>query len=227
MIIACRDITKTYRLGHTIVPALHAATMTVQRGEFVVIAGASGSGKTTLLNIMGGIDRPDSGDYVLDGTPMMGLSESLRTRIRRQKVGFVFQSFNLIPVLSAYENVAYPLWLAGESPKSQREKVMYWLNRVGLSDQSQQRPNALSGGQRQRVAIARALVKSPAVIVADEPTASLDSKTGASIIELMRELIRDQGTTCVVSSHDTMVIQSAERVVYMRDGRMDKEVNNQ
>lgn len=218
-----KDIKKQYLLGKNRVIALDGITLDVEKGEFLSIAGKSGSGKTTLLNIIGCIDFPDSGKYKFDSQNITNISEAKRTEIRKQDIGFIFQTFNLVPVLSAYENVEYPLLLENRPKKDRKEKVNYWLEKVGLYDKINHRPNELSGGQRQRVAIARALVKEPKLILADEPTASLDTKTGASIIALMQSLNKENHTTFIFSSHDEMVIKTAHRVLYIQDGIIIEE----
>ena len=217
------DIKKEYLLGENVVKALNGFSLTVEKGEFLAIAGKSGSGKTTVLNVLGCIDFPDSGSYTFNNRDVSHISESERTIIRKQDIGFIFQSFNLVPVLSAYENAEYPLLLDNSTKQLRKERVDYWLEKVGLYDKRHHRPNELSGGQRQRVAIARALVKNPKLVLADEPTASLDTATGTAIIELMQELNRTHQSTFVFSSHDDMVINAARRVVYIQDGKVIKE----
>lgn len=213
-------INKTYRLGKTCVNALVDVSIEIASGEFISIAGKSGSGKTTLLNIMGCLDSPDSGQYHLNNVDLTSTTEFHRTMVRRAEMGFIFQTFNLIPVLSVYENVEYPLVLQNWSGVRRRRAVLSWLEQVGLAERRFCRPNELSGGQRQRVAIARALVKNPTVVLADEPTASLDSTTGQEIITLMVELNKTYGTTFLVSSHDPSVIELADRVIRITDGRL-------
>jgi putative ABC transport system ATP-binding protein len=215
-----RGIVKTYRLGDTTVEALRGIDLTVNRGEFAAVWGPSGSGKSTLLNIIGLIDTPTSGDIILAGQPIGTLNDRERTRLRHQNIGFIFQGFNLVPVLSAYENVEYPLLLVGTPAAERRDRTLAMLDAVGLSAQHGQRPNELSGGQKQRVAIARALVKQPDIVLADEPTANLDSRTGAAIIELMRRVQVELRTTFIFSTHDPQLISHAEEIFTIRDGEL-------
>ena len=195
-------------------------TLTVAAGEFVVLAGPSGSGKSTLLNLLGGLDRPDRGDVMVAGTSLASCSDATRTAIRRDKLGFVFQSFNLVPVLSAYENVEYGLWLQGLPRAERHQRVADALRSVGLEDRMRHRPDHLSGGERQRVALARALVHRPLAVIADEPTASLDSHTGGAVIDLLLKLNRILGMTFVFATHDPAIIARAPRVVRLSDGRI-------
>lgn len=214
------DLTRTYRRGSETVAALRGVTLAIGAGTFVVLAGPSGSGKSTLLNLMGGLDRPDAGDVRFGGVSLSRASDAERIELRRRQLGFVFQSFNLVPVLSAYENVEYGLWLAGMPRPERRARVERALEVVGLADRMTHRPDHLSGGERQRVAVARALVHEPRAVLADEPTASLDSKTGGAIIALLVELNQIQGTTFVVSTHDPAIADLAPRVVRLADGRV-------
>jgi putative ABC transport system ATP-binding protein len=217
--VAVEDVSKTYRLGRLTVEALSRVTLSVGAGEFVAIAGPSGSGKTTLLNLIGCLDTPSSGEIVIDGENVVALSTGKRADLRARKLGFVFQTFNLIPVLTAYENVEYPLLIrprAGDIG----ERVRAALAQVGLAERARHRPSELSGGQQQRVAIARALVGDPALVLADEPTANLDSATGNDIVDLMRRLNRERGTTFVFSTHDPRIMKAADRVVEISDGRL-------
>jgi putative ABC transport system ATP-binding protein len=215
-----RGLVKTYRQGKVLVGALSGIDLAVPAGEFLVVAGSSGSGKSTLLHLLGGLDRPDRGDVLFAGADLVTLTESERTNIRRRQLGFVFQSFNLVPVLSAYENVEYGLWIGGMARKERRQRVENVLEAVGLADRMRHRPDHLSGGQRQRVAIARALVHEPIAVLADEPTASLDSRTGSEIVELLLELNTTHGTTFVFATHDPAIIARAPRVVHLADGRI-------
>ncbi|WP_341677350.1 ABC transporter ATP-binding protein [Niveibacterium sp. SC-1] len=219
-ILAMRGITKHYRLGAHQVPALRGIDLALSRGELVALTGPSGSGKSTLLNLAGLIDDADSGDYNFSGTPVRGLPEAARTHLRRAAIGFVFQSFNLVPVMNVAENVEYPLFLAGVPRREARAQVAEMLERVGLADRSRHRPDELSGGQRQRVAIARALVKRPSLVIADEPTANLDSRTAEDMIEIVRELCHQQGTACLVASHDERLTVHCDRVLALRDGAL-------
>jgi putative ABC transport system ATP-binding protein len=211
---------KTYRQGAVRVPALNGVDLAISAGEFVVVAGASGSGKSTLLHLLGGLDRPDEGQVLFDGADLASLSERERTSMRRNRLGFVFQSFNLVPVLTAFENVEYGLWLGGMPRSERRRRVEQALDAVGLAERMRHRPDHLSGGERQRVALARALVHEPAAILADEPTASLDSRTGGEIVELFIRLNASRGTTFVFATHDQAIIARAPRVLYLRDGRI-------
>ena len=217
--VAVRDVSKTYRLGKVTVAALDGVSLAVKAGEFLAVAGPSGSGKTTLLNLIGCLDTPTSGQVAIDGEAISGLSPGRRADLRARKLGFVFQTFNLIPVLTAWENVEYPLLLQrGRGDVAARVRAA--LEHVGLADRARHRPPELSGGQQQRVAIARALVTEPALVLADEPTANLDSRTGHEIIELMRRLNRERGTTFVFSTHDPRIVNVADRVLEICDGRL-------
>jgi len=216
-ILELRGISKTYRMGEIEVRALRDVDFTVRAGELVAIMGASGSGKSTMLNLIGTLDRPSDGEYLLDGEPVQNLDEFELAALRNKKIGFVFQSFNLLPRDNALENVELPMVYAGESRSVRRKKAMRALDRVGLSDRMDHLPNQLSGGQKQRVAIARALVTQPRVILADEPTGALDSTTTRQVMELFVELHR-QGMTVVLVTHDPNIAAYAERVVSFSDG---------
>jgi putative ABC transport system ATP-binding protein len=223
-IVQLQGVVKEYPLGKLVVSALRGIDMTIERGEFTVIAGPSGSGKTTLLNLIGCVDVATRGTVLVDGQDTGRLSDADLTRLRLHKLGFIFQSFNLINVLDVHQNVEFPLLLSGTLTPGERDKrVRSLIDRVGLTEQLIQRPAELSGGQRQRVAIARALVTNPAIVLADEPTANLDSGTGASIIELMKELNRTEGTTFIFSTHDHAVMSHARRIVKIRDGAVESE----
>lgn len=213
-------VSKTYHLDSVSVAALTDINLELQPGRFTVISGPSGSGKTTLLNLIGCIDRPDSGHIEIAGQAVQQLDDDALSDFRARTLGFVFQSFNLLPVLSAWENVEYPLLWAGVAARQRRERVADLLAAVGLAEKMHCRPDQLSGGQRQRVAIARALALSPQLVLADEPTANLDSVTGASIIALMRQMQREQNTSFVFSSHDPQVVAAADDVIVLRDGRL-------
>ena len=220
-IVEIRDVIKEYPLGKLVVQALRGVSLSIGRGEFTTIAGPSGSGKTTLLNLIGCVDVATSGEVIVAGENTATLDDRALTELRLRQLGFIFQSFNLIPVLDLYQNVEFPLLLQGELDRAQREeRVCGIVDRVGLTDQLHQRPNELSGGQRQRVAIARALVTSPSIVLADEPTANLDSVTGDTIIELMKELNATQKTTFIFSTHDPRVMRQASRVIRLVDGRI-------
>jgi putative ABC transport system ATP-binding protein len=217
-VLALRDIRKTYRLGPHTIPALRGVNVSVQRGELLALTGPSGSGKSTILNVSGLIDTPDAGEIELDGQRVSGLSEERRTLLRRDAIGFVFQSFNLVPVMTVAENVDYPLFLSGVPVAERRERVAAQLHAVGLADHAHHRPDALSGGQRQRVAIARALVKRPRLVIADEPTASLDSVTADQVLDLMRECGHAQGAAFVIATHDQRLTRRCDRIVALQDG---------
>jgi len=220
--IELREVTKEYELGATKVEALKAVSLKIERGEFTAIVGPSGSGKTTLLNIAGLLDRATSGEVLLDGVPVEGLSQRERAGIRGGKIGFIFQGFNLVPVFDVYENVELSLVLAkAEGGRVEwKDRITRSISEVGLSELAKHKPAELSGGQRQRVAIARALVKRPEIILADEPTANLDSKTAFSIIELMSALNQAERTTFVFSTHDDRVLKYARRVLRIEDGEI-------
>jgi len=220
-IVALVGVDKDYPLGKTTVHALRGVDLTIDRGEFSVLAGPSGSGKTTLLNLIGCVDVATRGQVLVDGHDTGALSEKARTRLRLDTLGFIFQSFNLIPVLDVYQNVEFPLLLKRDLSKGERRKrVLELVDRVGLTNQLRQRPGELSGGQRQRVAIARALVTRPKLVLADEPTANLDSGTGHAILELMHEMNASNGTTFLFSTHDPRVMDVAQRVIRIADGRI-------
>jgi putative ABC transport system ATP-binding protein len=222
-IVSVRNLVRHYQQGDVVVKALGGVDLDIEAGEFTAIQGPSGSGKTTLLNQIGGLDQPTSGTVTIDGVDITHLGARALSQVRLHKIGFVFQSYNLVPVLSAYENAEFVLLLQGEPAKSRRERVMKTLADVGLQGLENRRPSELSGGQQQRVAVARAIAGHPALVLADEPTANLDSKTSESLIELMRSLNRDHGITFVFSTHDPMVVEAATRVVRMRDGMVEKD----
>ena len=217
--VSVRNVSKDYVLGRTIVRALHDVSLEVERSEFISIAGPSGSGKSTLLNLVSAIDSPTTGEVLIDGVNLKDLSDNDLSDLRANKIGFIFQTFNLIPVLSAYENVEFPLLFKRQGSVS-RSRVKEVLDRVGLADFMPHRPDELSGGQRQRVAVARALVTDPLIVLADEPTANLDSETGQAVIDLMLEINRSAGTTFIFSTHDPSVMSHARRVVRLVDGRI-------
>jgi putative ABC transport system ATP-binding protein len=220
-IVAAQDVAKVYQLGKTEVHALRHVDLVVQRGEFLSIAGPSGSGKTTLLNLVGGVDVPTSGTVWVDGEDTSRLTERALTRLRLDHIGFIFQTFNLVAVLTVFQNVEFPLLLQGRMTAAERKRrVSELLEAVGLADHARHRPSELSGGQRQRVAVARALVARPPLVLADEPTANLDSKTGGTIIDLMREMNRRDGTTFIFSTHDPKVMAHASAIVRLEDGRV-------
>ncbi len=223
-IVELRDVVKDYPLGKVTVRALEGVSVRIQTGEFTAIAGPSGSGKTTLLNLVGCVDVPSAGVVLIDGEDISRLHDRELTLLRLEKLGFIFQSFNLVPVLTVFQNVELPLLLRGDISHAERaQRVNEILERVGLRTHAQHRPSELSGGQRQRVAIARALVTAPRIVLADEPTANLDTKTGNTIIELMRELNQEQRTTFVFSTHDARVMAHADRLILLEDGRIASE----
>jgi len=219
-IISLRDVTKVYRQGSVDVHALRGLTMDVEAGEFTAICGPSGSGKTTMLNLIGALDAMTSGSIVLEGRELASLNKKELSELRRDRIGFVFQAYNLMPVLTAYENAEMVLWVQGVDGSSRRERVMGLLEKVGLKGMENRRPSELSGGQQQRVAIARAIASNPVVVLADEPTANVDSETAETLLELMEELNREQGVTFVFSTHDPQVMERARRVVRLVDGRV-------
>jgi putative ABC transport system ATP-binding protein len=219
-IVSVKDAVKNYTLGNVVVPALRGVTLDVIEGDFIAIAGPSGSGKTTLLNLIGCVDTPSSGTVVVEGKDTSKLSERQLTRLRLHTIGFIFQSFNLVSVLSVFQNVELPLLLQRQLSAAERAKrVTALLDRVGLREHTSHRPSELSGGQRQRVAIARALVTRPGIVLADEPTANLDSVTGQHILDLMKELNRTERTTFIFSTHDQRVMTYANAIVRLADGK--------
>jgi len=223
-LIDARDLVRTYAMGGAAaVFAVRGVSIAIGSGEFVALQGPSGSGKTTLLNLLGLLDRPDSGQLAIDGVDAEGLSENARSDMRRDRFGFVFQTFNLIPVLSARENVEYPMAIAGRAAPERKKRALALLETVGLSGKTEVRPDLLSGGQRQRVAIARALANEPVVVFADEPTANLDSKTADEILNLMRELCDASGVAFLFATHDPRVVERARRVVALHDGRIESD----
>ncbi len=222
-LIQASGLFRTYRLGSASVPAVRDVTLSIGRGEFVALQGPSGSGKTTLLNLFGLLDRPDAGSVAVEGRDGESLSENARSDLRRDRFGFVFQTFNLIPVLSAEENVAYPMVIAGASDPERRGRSRELLRSVGLGDKLGVRPDLLSGGQRQRVAIARALANRPAIVFADEPTANLDSHTAEETLDLMRNFNESSGVAFLFATHDPRVVARARRVILLRDGRVEKD----
>jgi putative ABC transport system ATP-binding protein len=219
-VIVVERVSKSYHLDRTEVRALRELDITIAEGEFTALAGPSGSGKTTLLNIIGCIDKPDQGRLILDGVDVTARSLNSLASVRRERLGYIFQSFNLIPVLTAYENVEYPLLLTAMPGAERRKRVETLLERVGLADKRKNKPGQLSGGERQRVAIARALVSGPAAVLADEPTANLDSVTSAEILDLMQELNRERGVVFLFSTHDPRIVSKARRVVRLLDGKI-------
>ena len=221
--IELTDITKVYRMGDIEVRALDGVTVCVEAGEWVAITGASGSGKSTLMNVVGCLDRPTSGSYRLDGIEVATMDDRALAAVRNRKIGFVFQGFNLLSRTSALANVELPLVYAGKGDRTERRRrAVAVLERVGLGDRLNHRPNELSGGQQQRVAIARALINEPAIILADEPTGNLDSRSGEEIMELFHNL-HEQGMTLVIVTHDQDIAAEAERIIHIKDGRVDSD----
>jgi putative ABC transport system ATP-binding protein len=214
------DLKKRYRVGDDWAEALKGVSLTAAAGEMVALTGPSGSGKSTLLNLTGLIDVPDSGTREIDGQPVEGLDDAALTNLRREQVGFIFQGFNLVPVMNVADNVEYPLLLLGRPPAERRRQVADILERTGLAAFAARLPDALSGGQRQRVAIARALVKSPALVIADEPTANLDSHTAQQIVDLLRELSHERGAAVVVATHDGRMSAHCDSVMRLADGEV-------
>jgi putative ABC transport system ATP-binding protein len=219
-LFAASALAKRYALGETEVVALAGVDLEIGAGEFVAIAGPSGSGKSTLLHLLGALDVPDSGSVAIEGHDLAGLAERQRTLLRRRRLGFVFQSFHLVPVLSALENVEYPLWIDDVPAAERRARARAMLASVGLESRQEHRPDRLSGGERQRVAIARALVHRPAAVLADEPTGNLDTANGEAIFDLMLSVRRELGTTFVLATHDPRLMERAPRRIDLRDGRI-------
>jgi putative ABC transport system ATP-binding protein len=219
--VEARGVEKEYAAGGVRVHALRGVDLRIPRGEMVAVMGPSGCGKTTLLNCLSGLDEFDRGEVLVDGESISGMSDRKRTRLRAEKMGFIFQTYNLIPVLSAVENVELPLLVAGVKPKEARQRAMSVLEMVGIPEQASKRPNEMSGGQQQRVTVARSLVNSPAIVWADEPTGALDSETSKEIVELLVNLNREQGQTFVLVTHDASVARRAHRIVRMRDGLIE------
>jgi putative ABC transport system ATP-binding protein len=219
-IVQLQDVHKVYPLGQTEVLAVNGVSFDIERGDFISIAGPSGSGKSTILNLIGCIDTPTSGAVLIDGQQTGGLTDRQITTLRHSFIGFIFQSFNLVPVLNVFENIEFPLLLGKKVPAKaeRRDYVDFLIGEVGLAKWHDHRPNELSGGQRQRVAIARALVTKPQIVLADEPTANLDSKTGNAIIELMKKVNRDLETTFIFSTHDPSIVEIADHVIRLHDG---------
>ncbi len=224
-VINCTDIARHYRVGTQIVKALRTVTTTIDRGEYVAIMGPSGSGKSTLMNIIGCLDTPTHGQYVLNGTDVSKMSDDELANIRNTEIGFVFQTFNLLPRYSALENVMLPMIYAGADKQTRENRALEVLDNVDLSDRVKHRPNELSGGQRQRVAVARALVNRPSIILADEPTGNLDSKTSIDIMNLFSK-IHENGNTVIVVTHEEDIASYAKRVIRLRDGEIESDLMN-
>jgi putative ABC transport system ATP-binding protein len=219
-IVSAVGLGRDYPSGGAIVHAVHDVDLSVGRGELLAVRGRSGSGKTTLLNLLGGLDRPTAGQVILDGRPVSEMTERELVEVRRRTVAFIFQAFGLVPILSAAENVEIPLRLVHADPAMRDRRVADILDRVGLSERARHRPHELSGGEQQRVAIARALANQPKLLLADEPTGQLDSETGHVIMVLLRSIVRTEGITAVVATHDPMMLDVADRIVEMRDGAL-------
>jgi len=219
-IVELQDVRKVYPLGKVEVEAVKGVSFCIEKGDFISIAGPSGSGKTTILNMLGCVDRPSSGTVLIEGRPTKDLNDKQLTSLRHETLGFIFQSFNLIPVLSVYENIEFPLLLGKKGPKGKEKSdwIEYLIAQVGLDQWRTHKPNELSGGQRQRVAIARALVTKPQIVLADEPTANLDSATGEQILDLMKKINREMETTFIFSTHDAKIVELADHIIRLRDG---------
>ncbi|MBN8580696.1 MAG: ABC transporter ATP-binding protein [Anaerolineae bacterium] len=222
-VVKIENVTRTYQIGKLETHALRGVSLSINSGEFTALVGPSGSGKTTLLQMIGCLDQPTSGRVTVDGKEVTSLNRNQRADMRKGHIGFIFQFFALIPTLSAYENVEMPLLLNGHSPKERRDRVMELLNAVDLTDRANNRPDQLSGGQQQRIAIARALAPKPALILADEPTANLDTENGKQVMEIMKRLNQETGETFVFATHDPRVINYASRVVTLEDGVIVKD----
>jgi putative ABC transport system ATP-binding protein len=219
-IVRLKEVTKDYGQGDVIVHALRGVTLDIEAGDFMAMAGPSGSGKSTLLNIIGGLDKPTSGEIEVEGRSIVALSISELSRLRRDRIGFIFQSYNLVPVLTAFENAEYVLMLQGATIDERREKVNKLLNEVGLEGMENRFPRELSGGQQQRVAIARAIASDPALVLADEPTANVDSKTAGALLDLMRRLNEERNVTFLFSTHDEKVMRHAKKLLWLVDGQI-------
>ena len=219
-VVDAKDITKIYKIGEIDVPALRGVSLQIATSEVVSIMGPSGSGKTTLMNVIGCLDRPTAGEYILDGQQVSNMNDDRLSKVRNQKVGFVFQSFNLLPRQSAINNVELPLRYAGVDGKM-KERAIAALESVGLAERVHHRPNELSGGQQQRVAIARAIVNNPAILLADEPTGALDSKSGKEIMELLLQLNKERGMTLIFVTHDPTIAAMTQRVIHLKDGLVE------
>ncbi|HEX2996911.1 MAG TPA: ABC transporter ATP-binding protein [Anaerolineales bacterium] len=222
-IITTQNLTKTFGSGAMAVIALNRVNISVNAGEFVAIMGPSGCGKSTLLHLLGGLDRPSDGKVIIEGTSIAEMDDDRLTELRRRRIGFVFQFFNLIPVLNALENAALPITLDGVKPAEAQKQASEWLKRFGLSDRMSSRPDQLSGGQQQRVAIARALAAEPSLILADEPTGNLDTRSGDEIASLLRDVAKKYGRTVIMVTHDPRIAAYADRIVFLKDGKVVDE----
>lgn len=229
VIVELQDVRKVYPLGKVEVEAVKGVSFSIEKGDFISIAGPSGSGKTTILNMLGCVDRPTSGTVLINGRPTKDLSDKELTTLRHETLGFIFQSFNLIPVLSVYENIEFPLLLGKNGPKGKEkiEWIDYLIHEVSLDQWKAHKPNELSGGQRQRVAIARALVTKPQIVLADEPTANLDSATGTQILDLMKRINREMDTTFIFSTHDAKIVNLADHIVRLKDGLVEENTRQE
>lgn len=225
-ILEVRDVKKSYEMGKVKVPALQGVSFSIDKGEFLAIFGPSGSGKSTLLHLLGGLDRPDVGEILIDGVDIHRLDDGKLAELRLTRIGFVFQFFNLLPRLTALKNVELPLSIAGVSEKETTERAKKMLKFVGLEARATHRPYELSGGEQQRVAIARALINDPKIILADEPTGNLDTKTGWEIVQLMKRLNEEKGQTFIVVTHDPRIAEEASRAIYLRDGLIEEIKEN-
>jgi len=224
-LLEARDVKKTYRMGKVLVPALLGVTFDVTEGEFVAVFGPSGSGKSTLLHVLGGLDRPDEGEILVDGIGFSTLNDNALAEVRLRKIGFVFQFFNLLPRLTALRNVELPLTLADLPEKESVKKAEGMLKLVGLENRMNHRPSEMSGGEQQRVAMARALINDPKIVLADEPTGNLDTTTGGEIVQLMKRLNKEKGQTFVVVTHDPAIAETADRIIYLKDGMIQRIKN--
>ncbi len=224
IIVETKQVTRVFETGDVQVNALRGIDLQVELGEFAAVAGPSGSGKTTLFNLIGGLDTPTGGEVLIGGEALSGMKRKTLSQLRLNKIGFVFQAYNLIPVLTSYENVEYPLILKGIGTAERKRKVEELLAAVGLQDMMHRRPMQMSGGQQQRIAIARSLVCDPVVVLADEPTANVDSETGAALLDLMKQLNAEKQTTFLFSTHDPMVMNAARRLVRLKDGMIESDV---
>lgn len=221
--VVIKHLTKVYETGSVQIEAIRNINLTIEEGEFVAVMGPSGCGKSTLLHMVGGLDKPTSGHIYIDGIDLSTLADHQLTELRRRKIGFIFQYYNLIPVLDAVDNTALPLILDGVAPSVAKKKAVEWLERLGLKERLHNRPDQLSGGQQQRVAIARALATEPAIILADEPTGNLDSKTGDEVIALIRQITRVWGRTVLMVTHDSRMAAYADRIIFLKDGNIVDE----
>ena len=221
-LVCAYALARRYTAGKTVVPALDGVDLIIPQGEFVALVGPSGSGKSTLLNLIGGLDRPSNGEVSVDDLSLGTATDQQLGRYRRERIGFIFQSFNLLPTLTAAENVETPLTLAEVGKRERRERALHLLDTVGLAQRAQHKPNELSGGEKQRVAIARALANKPILLLADEPTGNLDSKTGAAILDMLCGLLKAQGLTMIMVTHDLHIAARADRIIHLQDGRIQK-----